>query len=208
MTDWATIASLATAAGTLVLAIATFGATRSANRAARASERALLAGLRPVLIGSRLQDDPQKIMWADRHWAELEGGFGYAAHEGDVIYLAISVRNVGNGIAVVRGWYPLVGLQGAGGVHESLDRFRRQSRDLYVAPNDTSFWQGAVRDTEDPMYGPLAEQIEAHEAVTIDVLYANHEEGQETVSRFALVPDDDGRRIVSVARHWLIERDG
>lgn len=42
MTDTsATVASLATAGGTLVLAIATFGAVRSANRAARATERAL-----------------------------------------------------------------------------------------------------------------------------------------------------------------------
>ena len=40
MADWSTIASLATAGGTLVLAIATFGSTRSANRAARASEEA------------------------------------------------------------------------------------------------------------------------------------------------------------------------
>lgn len=56
MTDWATTASLATAGGTLILAIATFGSTHSANRAARTAERAMLAGLRPLLLTSRLQD--------------------------------------------------------------------------------------------------------------------------------------------------------
>jgi hypothetical protein len=32
MADWATISSLATAAGTLVLAVATFASVRSSNR--------------------------------------------------------------------------------------------------------------------------------------------------------------------------------
>ena len=40
--DWATVASLATALGTLVLAVATFSAVRSGNRTARAAELSLL----------------------------------------------------------------------------------------------------------------------------------------------------------------------
>src|SRR5215469_7383581 len=52
-TDWASIASLATAAGTLVLAVATFAAVRSTNRAARAAEQSLLVGLRPLFAPSR-----------------------------------------------------------------------------------------------------------------------------------------------------------
>ena len=39
VTDWSTIASVATAGGTLVLAVATFASIRSANRSARISER-------------------------------------------------------------------------------------------------------------------------------------------------------------------------
>ena len=50
MTDWSTIASVGTAAGTLVLAIATYASVRSAKRSAKASERALLAAIRPVLV--------------------------------------------------------------------------------------------------------------------------------------------------------------
>ena len=41
MPDWVTISSLATAGGTLVLAVATFASVRSANRAARTAELAL-----------------------------------------------------------------------------------------------------------------------------------------------------------------------
>ena len=39
MADWVTISSLATAGGTLVLAVATFSSVRSANRSARVAER-------------------------------------------------------------------------------------------------------------------------------------------------------------------------
>lgn len=56
MTDWATISSLATAGGTLVLAVATFASVRSANRSARTAERTLLAGQQPLLVSSREQD--------------------------------------------------------------------------------------------------------------------------------------------------------
>ena len=44
MADWVTISSLATAGGTLVLAMATFASVRSANQSARVAERSLLVG--------------------------------------------------------------------------------------------------------------------------------------------------------------------
>src|SRR6476619_6889645 len=56
MTDWTTIASLATAGGTLVLAFATFAAVRSSNRSARLAEYAMQIGIRPLLLPSRLED--------------------------------------------------------------------------------------------------------------------------------------------------------
>jgi hypothetical protein len=59
--DWATISALATAGGTVVLAGATFASVRSANRSARLAEVSLMAGLRPLLLPSRLQDEPQKV---------------------------------------------------------------------------------------------------------------------------------------------------
>src|SRR5438876_899851 len=59
MADWVTISSLATAGGTLVLAVASFASIRSADRAAQSAERAVQASLRPVLISSRVPD-PQR----------------------------------------------------------------------------------------------------------------------------------------------------
>jgi len=103
-TDWVTISALATAGGTLVLALATFASVRSANRAARVAERSLLLGLRPLLLPSKLDDPPQKVGFSDEKWFVVEGGRGVAEVGEDAIYLAISVRNVGSGIAVLHGW--------------------------------------------------------------------------------------------------------
>jgi len=90
--DWATISSLATAGGTLVLAVATFASVRSANRAARTAERSLLAGLRPLLVPSRLQDSEQKVYFAGGAHVIVPGGRAVMREDEQekVIYLAAS----------------------------------------------------------------------------------------------------------------------
>ena len=92
MADLVAISQFATAAGTLVLAGATFAAVRSANTAARTAERSLMTGLRPLLIPSRVVDPPMKVLWSDSHFIALEGGRAYAHIADDVIYLAMAVR--------------------------------------------------------------------------------------------------------------------
>ncbi len=104
MADWTTISSLATAGGTLVLAAATFSAVRSSNRSARVAERALLAGLRPVLVPSRLGDPEEKVLFQDLRWFRLAGGRAVAEQNDGMVFLIIGVRNVGTGLAVPRGW--------------------------------------------------------------------------------------------------------
>ncbi|HEX2823669.1 MAG TPA: hypothetical protein VHO07_26420 [Streptosporangiaceae bacterium] len=47
--NWTTVADLATALGTLILAVATFSAVKSSNLMARVAQQSLLVGLRPVL---------------------------------------------------------------------------------------------------------------------------------------------------------------
>ena len=150
--DWVAASSIATAAATLVLALATFAAVRSANRAARVAERSLLANLRPLLMPSHQDDPPQKVGFQDDRWFQVPGSGAIAEATGDAVYLAIAVRNVGTGIAVLHGWYvrtdELTGIT----VHAPLDDFRRLTRDLYVAPGELGFWQGAIRDSADPLF--------------------------------------------------------
>src|SRR5690349_5303278 len=108
--DWTTVASLATAGGTLVLAAATFAAVRSSNRSARIAEAALQEQRRPLLAPSRLEDPKQKIMFMEGHWVSASGGRAAVEHVDGIVYLAISLRNVGSGIAVCQGWAVVPGL--------------------------------------------------------------------------------------------------
>jgi hypothetical protein len=205
--DLVTISALATAGGTLILAVATFASVRSANRAARAAERALLAGLRPVLVPSRLQDPEQKILWVDGHWTRLGGGAAGVEMADDVIYLAMPLRNVGAGLAVLQGWLPWPEWARAGDERPGPDEFRRQTRDLYVPPGDVGFWQGAIRSRDDEGFAALEAVIASRRPFTIDLLYCDHEGGQRTISRFGCVPrENDGGWICSVSRHWTLDR--
>jgi hypothetical protein len=207
MADWPTIASLATAGGTLVLAAATFASVRSANRAARTAERSLLAGLRPLFLNSRLQDAEQKVWWQDEHVNRLGGGRAIAEEAGGVIYMLASLRNAGSGIGVVHGWIVYPEWRPGDQAHADLDRFRRQNRDLYIAPGDTGFWQGAIRDMDDPDRPAVLDAIRRHERLTLDLLYGDYEGGQRTITRFSFTPIGDGfEYLCGVGRHWNIDR--
>ena len=203
--DWSTIASLATAGGTLILAVATFVSVRSANRAARAAERSLLVGLRPVLAPSRLDDPPQKVGFVDGHWVAAKGGRGVAEAGDSAVYLVIALRNVGNGLAVLHSWSLHPGQRLAPG-HDDLGSFRRLTRDLYIPPGDIGFWQGALRDPAEPLYLETRNAINGRTPLTVELLYTDHDGGQRTVSRFSLLPREDGEWMVVVSRHWNLDR--
>ncbi len=204
--DWVAISSIVTACATLVLAFATFAAVRSANRSARISERSLLAGLRPLLVPSRLDDAPQKVGFQDDKWFHIDGGGAVAEVTESVIYLAIAVRNVGSGIAVLHGWSFHTDIERGRGDHPPLEGFRELTRDLYIAPGEVGFWQGALRDPSDPLFAEARRALEEPRRVMVDVLYGDHELGQRSITRFALSPRDDGRWLATVARHWNVDR--
>jgi hypothetical protein len=63
-----------------------------------------------------------------------------------------------------------------------------------------------MRDASDPMFEVARQAIIARSMMTVDLLYGDLEGGQHTVSRFALIPRDDGAWIASVSRHWNLDR--
>jgi hypothetical protein len=207
MADWVTISALATAGGTLVLAGATFASVRSANRAARVAERSLLAGLRPLLMPSRLDDPPQKITFVDEKFLAVKGGDGAAEASSEAVYLAISVRNAGTGIAVLHGWRFYPERRAGDSDPPPLGEFSRLTRDIYVPAGDVGFWQGTFRDPVAPEFAAASAAIVARSPLSVDILYGDHEGGQRTISRFGLLPREDGGWIAVVARHWNVDRD-
>jgi hypothetical protein len=215
VTDWVTISSLATAGGTLVLAVATFSSVRSANRSARVAELSLLAGLRPVLIPTRDEDSLQTIRFGVDEQLLQVAGHGAAAVLGDdVVYLGMGIRNGGNGLAVIHGWRAERRvLSTQSNQRPDLDDFRRQQIDIYVPAGDSGTWLGALRDPTEPMYREARATLEENDALVLDLLYGDHEGGQRTIVRFLLAswPDDDGgfdgeHKRVTALRYWNVDR--
>jgi hypothetical protein len=210
--DWPTIASLATAGGTLVLAVATFSSvrfgqrsTRIAERSTAIAERALLLGLRPVLAPSRVTDPPETVRFGEGRMVSVEGGMAAVEYENENYYLVIPLRNVGNGLAVLQAWRLTARRPELNAEHAEATEHRRQSRDLYVPAGDIGFWQGAVREPDDPFREGLREVFLAGGALTVDLLYGDHEGGQLTISRFVLTREEEHRWRPGVVRHWPLE---
>jgi hypothetical protein len=81
---------------------------------------------------------------------------------------------------------------------------------------DVGFWQGAFRDPAAAGYQAARKEIEDHGPWTVELLYADHEGGQQAVSRFLVLPvdhqvegaDDGPGWLVSASRHWSIDQPG
>jgi hypothetical protein len=213
-TDWSTFASLATAAGTLVLAIATFASIRSANRSARVAQQALAVNLRPLLIPSRLSDPMQKIFFQEGRPVRLDGGRGTVDFDDGtgVVYLAISLRNAGQGIAVIHGWRFLAGRED-NPPRPDPAAFRVQGLDLAIGPNDIGYWEGAFRDSADPQFGDAVEAAkEDGGLVSVDLLYGDQDGRQRVITRVMLRrivyenADSPQTWLATVVRHWNLDR--
>jgi len=210
--DWPTIASLATAGGTLVLAVATFSSvrfgqrsTRIAERSTEIAERALLLGLRPVLVPSRVTDSPEIVRFGEGRMISVEGGMAAVERDGENYYFVIPLRNVGNGLAVLQAWRFVARRPEIDTPHAEPAEHRPQTRDLYVPAGDTGFWQGAIREAGDPFRQGLDDAFLAGGVLTVDLLYGDHEGGQLTISRFILMREEDGHWRPGVVRHWPLE---
>ena len=220
MADWVTISSLATAGGTLVLAIATFSSVRSANRSARVAEQSMLIGTRPVLIPSREVDPTERVRFGDGTFLNI-AGHGAAAEEHDGrIHMGIGLRNGGAGLGVILGWRartlageeartgrPVIGQQ-ADLLTPSLADFRRQQLDLYIPAGETGYWQGGLYDPEEPGYRDVMDALQSGGGVIyVDLLYGDQEGGQLMIVRFGISewPSDGDEEIgerAYVLRYW------
>src|SRR5205807_1122426 len=140
-----------------------------------------LAGIRPVLAPSRMEDPPEKVGFVDDHWVRVSGGRAVAEVTDEAIYLAIALRNVGSGLAVLDRW-DFSPDRATGDVsYRTPEAFRRLTRDIYVPAGDLGFWQGAFRDPAEPMFNAARDAIAERRMVMVDLLYGDHEGGQRTI---------------------------
>ena len=140
-----------------------------------------------------------------------------------VVYLAIALRNAGNGIAVLQGWrfFPEAHRDtghAAGGVPAAdPGPVHTGGRRRFLA--------GAFRDTAAPGYEQARAAIEARQPWSVELPYADHEGGQRAISRFLALPVDhqmadlppgghQGQAgeakpgwLASASRHWSLDRE-
>jgi hypothetical protein len=135
----------------------------------------------------------------------VEGGRESVELADDNIYLAMSLRNAGNGIAVLQRWRAQQRLLDLDRQASAPEEFRPQLRDLYVGSGDIGFWQAAIRDPNDPDYGWLRDAIAGRSIFLIEHLYSDHQGGQRAVGLFTLAPSQDHHWLCSVVRHWNLD---
>ena len=206
MTDpWVTASSLATAGGTLVLAVATFSSVRSANRAAQTAQQSLLVGVRPMLIPSREGDPDERVMFVDQLRFDLRAHGALAELVGENLYLALGVRNAGSGIAVLQGWRTLIHSPGAL-ERPPLEEFTPQGRDIYIPAGESSYWHAAIRDPAFPGRDRLLEALGRDAPIAVDLLYSDYAGAQRSIVRFTMTPGDgsDGR-WANTLRYWNVD---
>ena len=207
MADAATIASFATAGGTLVLAIATFVSTRSANRSARVAERALELNLRPVLIPAHETDTADRVTFGDREVLQLRGGFASVEVRGENLYFAALLRNVGAGLGVLNAWWIDADAERDVEARPDPDDFVAQQRHLYVPPGDVGYWQGAIREGDrDRGDAPrIRAAIETSGRLALFLRYSDQIGGHDTLTRYSLMPDENGDWLFGIGRHWSLD---
>jgi hypothetical protein len=215
--SWDTLASAATALGTLILALATFSVVRSGRRSALATETALLAGIRPLLLPSHMDDPDQKVGFVDEHWVHVGGGRAAAEATTNSVYLVVSVRNVGNGLAILDRWdlTPFDVFTSTDPAERNREagqqrprdpaQFRRLTRDLYIPPGELGFWQGALRDPSEALFKIATDAVLERRALTLDLLYSDVQGGQRTVSRFTLRPVGQDQWLATIGRHFSLD---
>jgi hypothetical protein len=117
--------------------------------------------------------------------------------------MAISMRNVGTGLAVMHGWHVLDSRDRS--IHPPPEDFISQIRDIYVAPEDTGLWQEALRDPEAAAFRNAVACIGAGQPLIVSLLYGDFEGGQRVIIQFVLRPANE-RWLASVTRHFSIDQ--
>ena len=175
-----------------------------AERSTAIAERALLLGLRPVLAPSRVTDPPEVVRFGEGRIVSVQGGMAAVERDGESYYFVIPLRNVGNGLAVLQAWRLSARPPELDTPHAEPAEHRPQTRDLYVPAGDTGFWQGAIREPDDPFREGLGGVPRGRGADGRSAL-RDHEGGQLTISRFILTREEDGHWRPGVVRHWALE---
>jgi hypothetical protein len=134
----------------------------------------------------------------------VDGGSAAIEVTDDVVYLAVSVRNVGSGVAVLHGWAVQVGLTTERS-HPPLKDFTTQNLDIYVAPGDNGLWLSALRDPAADVFKAVTDAFKAGDPLVINLLYGDFEGGQRVITQIT-VRHANERWLAQATRHFNVDR--
>ncbi len=117
-----------------------------------------MAGLRPLLVPSKLDDPHQKIGFVDDKWVMARAVVASPRWEKtQSTSRSLSETSVPESLSSTAG----ASFRAAGSkTHTGSLRTSRDSRATYVPVGDVGFWQGAFRDPAEPEFRGCREAIE------------------------------------------------
>jgi hypothetical protein len=123
----------------------------------------------------------------------------------EAVYLAMALKNVGSGLAVLDRSDLHIDRQRGDQTPRDPDDFTASGAISTSRPG-TSDSGREPSGTDDPQFAVARDAITGSRHLTIDLLYGEHEGGQRMSSRFTMIPDHSGQWITSVGRHWNLDR--
>ena len=150
-----------------------------------------------------------KITFADDHAFHIDGGRAAAEVEGDAIFMALPLHNVGPGLAILHSWHVTASRDISDQSFEDVSTYRRLSRDSH-RPAAMSV-SGRAPSATGPIptssrRGPPSKPANPSPSTC---LYSDSDGGQRTVTRFRLghAPDAAANEwYPRVGRHLYLDR--
>ena len=189
MADSATIASYATAAGTLVLAVATFSAVRSSNRFSPHRRRVTPHQHAPTAHPVAVSTTPSKgCCGIHHHAAHINGrtpssrktaGSSIWRSDCETLVQVLPCSTGGTRCPIRRSKTCPT---------PQAEDFRRLTIDLYIPAGGSGYWEAAVREPDDPLRPGFMRALTERHPFMIDILYGDQQGRQRTISRYLSCP--------------------
>jgi len=191
---------------TLAVAVATALLAYAAWLAARTASRQLSRDMRPVVIPSKPDERTRRGRFANGTLVPESEEAVYAHKEGTTNYLGVCLRNIGTGIAVVRGLKLCLAEDGE--EQPTAAEFAYTERAIYMAPTDTAYLTNLVEDTDEEWFGPaLTVGITDQLAMAVFFLYTDLTNNQPAITRMELRYDANAHAYYAAElRHWAVKR--
>jgi hypothetical protein len=197
--DWVAVATLVVAAATALLAYVSLLAARTASRQ-------LSRDMRPVVVPSKPDDHTRRNRFGDGTLVPQSDEIIYTEIRDDSSYLGICLRNIGTGIAVVRGLK--LCLAGEEERQPGPSEFAFTEKAIYMAPADTAYLTNLAQRTNEEWFGPaLLKGIADHLNMSVHFLYTDMTNSQPSITRMELHYDPGLDTFYPAElRHWMVKQ--